>query len=205
MKETILAALKTKYSNLGFGPKTLDGVADYLAKAVSDDSQIETAITGVEPLLKIFQADADRTRTENNALKTELEELKGKASGSPAKGGEQGKNTEPDVQKMIEDAIAAKLNPLQAELSSYKEKAAKNARSAMISRIVKELGISESRAEEGFAISDDMDEAGVKAYLTKIRENEIARGLPRTGGFPLSGGGEATKEETDAIAAKMFQ
>ena len=47
MKEKILAALKTKYSNLGFGAKALDGVAAILEKSVTDESQIETAISGV--------------------------------------------------------------------------------------------------------------------------------------------------------------
>lgn len=44
MKEKILVALKTKYSNLGFGAKALDGVASILEKSVTDESQIETAV-----------------------------------------------------------------------------------------------------------------------------------------------------------------
>ena len=57
MKEKILAALKTKYSNLGFGAKALDGVASILEKSVTDESQIETAVGGVEPFLKVFQSN----------------------------------------------------------------------------------------------------------------------------------------------------
>ena len=38
MKEKILVALKTKYSNLGFGAKALDGVASILEKSVTDES-----------------------------------------------------------------------------------------------------------------------------------------------------------------------
>ena len=55
MKTKILSKLKTKYSNLGFGEKAFDGVADYLSKTVTEESQIEAAIAGVEPLLKAFQ------------------------------------------------------------------------------------------------------------------------------------------------------
>ena len=76
MKEKILVALKTKYSNLGFGAKALDGVASILEKSVTDESQIETAVSGVEPFLKVFQSDADRARTEYNALKGLYDELK---------------------------------------------------------------------------------------------------------------------------------
>ena len=85
MKEKILVALKTKYSNLGFGAKALDGVASILEKSVTDESQIETAVSGVEPFLKVFQSDADRARTEYNALKGLYDELKAKSEASPAK------------------------------------------------------------------------------------------------------------------------
>lgn len=50
MKEKILAVLKTKYSNLGFDARALDGVAASLVESVTDESQIETAVRGVEPL-----------------------------------------------------------------------------------------------------------------------------------------------------------
>lgn len=52
MKEKILVALKTKYSNLGFGAKALDGVASILEKSVTDESQIETAVSGSNLSLK---------------------------------------------------------------------------------------------------------------------------------------------------------
>ena len=55
MKEKILAALKTKYANLGFGLKALDGMAAVLAKTVADESQLETAVNGVEEILKVFK------------------------------------------------------------------------------------------------------------------------------------------------------
>ncbi len=203
MKERILSALKTRYSHLGFGKEALDGVAAALAKSVADESQIETAVSGVEDLLRVFQSDADRARTEYNALKGQLEQLKADAEASSAAGGGQGKKDEPDIQKMIEDAIAAQVTPLQEKLSAYEVKEAKDARSAMIERMVKELGISDERAKEGFSIPDDMDEAGIKTYLSMVREHEVARGLPGGGHFPLSGNGEVSKEEADSIAAKM--
>lgn len=64
MKQKILEALKTRYAKLGFGHKAFDGVADYLSKTVEKEEDIETAISGVEGLLKAFQSDADKTRTE---------------------------------------------------------------------------------------------------------------------------------------------
>lgn len=100
MKEKILVALKTKYSNLGFGAKALDGVASILEKSVTDESQIETAVSGVEPFLKVFQSDADRARTEYNALKGLYDELKAKGEASPANGGGQDKKTNPTMRNL---------------------------------------------------------------------------------------------------------
>lgn len=101
MKEKILVALKTKYSNLGFGAKALDGVASILEKSVTDESQIETAVSGVEPFLKVFQSDADRARTEYNALKGLYDELKAKSEASPANGGRAGqKKTNPTMRNL---------------------------------------------------------------------------------------------------------
>lgn len=57
MKEKILVALKTKYKTFAFSDKAFEGVADYLFKTVTEESQIETAIGGVERLLKSFQGE----------------------------------------------------------------------------------------------------------------------------------------------------
>lgn len=76
MKDKIFVQLKTKYKNLGFGEKAFDGVAEYLSKTITAEEQIETAIVGVENLLKSFQGDTDKVRTELAQLKTELEALK---------------------------------------------------------------------------------------------------------------------------------
>ena len=78
MKEKILVALKTKYKTFGFGDKAFDGVADYLSKTVTEESQIETAISGVEGLLKAFQGDIDTVRNEKSGLQKQLDELKNK-------------------------------------------------------------------------------------------------------------------------------
>lgn len=60
MKEQVLQALKTKYpTNLGFSQKTLEMVATYLAANITEESQIEAAVGGVEPVLKSFQSEAD--------------------------------------------------------------------------------------------------------------------------------------------------
>lgn len=73
MQQKILEQLKTKYANLGFSEKTLTGVAEFLSATVKEETQIEPAISGAEPLLKVFQGEIDGRVTK---FKTELETLK---------------------------------------------------------------------------------------------------------------------------------
>jgi len=81
VRESIISALKTKYTNLGFSEKTFAGVAEYLEATVTDETQIETAIAGVEPLLKAFQGDVDSRVTA--AVKKKEQELKASQRKTP--------------------------------------------------------------------------------------------------------------------------
>ena len=80
MKSKILAALKSKHT--GFDAAVYDGVADYLSKSVTDENNISAAVEAVEPVLKAFQAEADRRvnsfKTEADRLKAEKAELEKK-------------------------------------------------------------------------------------------------------------------------------
>lgn len=192
MKEKILAVLKTKYSNLGFDAKALDGVAASLAESVTDESQIETAVRGVEPILKVFQADFDRKRTEYNALKGQYDELKAKADTSSAAGGGQSKKNEPDDDepawfKAYKQQQEERYNAIKAESDTLKSEKAKTERSNLITAKAKELGIPEWRMKEGFVIADDADEKAIADYLASVQKNLVTAGLEgKSSGFPMS-------------------
>lgn len=192
MKEKILAALKTKYSNLGFGAKVLDGVASILEKSVTDESQIETAVGGVEPLLKVFQSDADRARTEYNALKGQYDVLKAKVEASAAGGGEQGKKNAPGDEepawfKAYKQQQEERYNTIKTESDTLKAGKAKSERANLITAKAKELGIPEWRMKEGFVIADDADEKAIGDYLAGVQKNLVTAGLEGKGsGFPMS-------------------
>ncbi len=179
MKEKILTALKNKFKNLGFGDKAFDGVADYLSKTVTEDNQIETAIAGVEPLLKSFQGDIDKVRTEL-ATKTkelgdkskELEDLKEKTPIPPAPPADD----EPAWFKAYKEDQAKKLEALQTENQQFKSEKAKETRAAVVAAKVKELQIPDWRMK-GVIVPDDLDEAGVTTFLTDIKQELITAGL----------------------------
>lgn len=184
MKEKILVALKTKYKTFGFGDKAFDGVADYLSKTVTEESAIETAIGGVENLLKAFQGDIDTVRNEKSGLQKQLDELK--AKGDESKKDEKQPPAD-DLDAKLEALINAKVAPLQEKLNAYETKEAKTARQAQILGKAKELGIPDWRINEGFTITDDADEASISTTLSAIKQNIVTAGLEKgNAGHPLS-------------------
>lgn len=205
MKEKIIAGLKTKYSNLGFGQKAFDGVADYLSKTVTDEKQIEPAIGGVESLLKAFQSDIDKVRTEKTTLQSKLDEL---SKAAPANGGLQA-NPEPTPQHDDFDAkmqawFEKNVKPIQDELSSYKAKEAASARQNLITAKAKELGIPEWRMKEGFSIADEADEKTISQCLASVKQNIVTAGLEgKNSGFPLSTPEAQGKELAKAWAQNL--
>lgn len=112
MKKEILEALKNKYKNLGFTDKAFDGVADFLAKTVTKQEEIDNAIGGVEDLLKAFQGDADKRV--NDAVE--------KAKKEPGKGAEPEKKEEPEKKTDVPDDTPAWAKTLIEDNRKMSEK-----------------------------------------------------------------------------------
>ena len=139
MKEKILVALKTKYKTFGFGEKAFDGVADYLSKTVTDESQIETAIGGVEGLLKAFQGDIDTVRNAKSGLQKELDELKKKIEDADK---DKNKDKDKDVPSWAQ-ALIDSNKTLSEKLSAYEAEKVQAQRNSQISAVAKKYGIPE--------------------------------------------------------------
>jgi hypothetical protein len=155
MKEKILVALKTKYKTFGFGDKAFDGVADYLSKTVAEESQIETAISGVEGLLKAFQGDIDTVRNEKSGLQKQLDELKTKIE-NPNPNPNPNPEDKADMATIIANAVSAAVKPLSDELAQFKAEKSQATRQEQIMAKAKEYGIPETFAKR-YAIPDDAD------------------------------------------------
>ena len=157
MKEKILVALKTKYKTFGFGDKAFDGVADYLSKTVAEESQIETAISGGEGLLKAFQEDIDTVINEKSGLQKQLDELKTKIENPNSNPGPNPKpEDKADMATIIANAVSAAVKPLSDELAQFKAEKLQATRQEQILAKAKEYGIPENYAK-GCAIKDDED------------------------------------------------
>ena len=195
MKEKIYNQLKQEYARLGLSDELLQSVAASLeAIGLVTDENLATVVKGQENMLKSYQSNFDKLRTEGAGYKKELEELK-------AKGGQGGgqqkqpKDEMPEWFMKYKEEQDKKLNALIGENTKFKAEKAKGERNALILAKAKELKISKSRIEEGFAIPDDMDEAGITTYLSKVKKNEVAKGLEdRSSAFSLSTSEDQGKE-----------
>lgn len=113
MKTKILQALKTKYSSKGLSEKALDGVASILEKTVTDESQIEAAISEapIVNLINVYQSEADSLRNQKASAEKALADYK--AAHPEQKG--QNDGNKPD------DASAKALAELQAQIAELKK------------------------------------------------------------------------------------
>lgn len=193
MKEKIFNALKQKYSNLGLGDETLMSVAESLAATgIVTDDNLDTVVAGQGVMLKSYQSTFDKMRTESANYKKEIETLKNKGGNN----NEPDKNEMPEWFKAYKKEQEEKLNTLITDKQKAEAEKAAQQRRTMILDKAKALGISAKRIDEGFAISDDMDEKAIDTYLEKVKTNDKARNLEENSPFRLS----TTTEENNKMA-----
>lgn len=120
MKTKILNALKTEYAKTtGLSDSAFNGVAAFLEKTITDESVIPTRIKDADiiALVKSFQSESDRLRTEKSAIEKALEEYK---KSHPDQ-------TPPPAPKTEEDSEVMKLlKQIQADNESLKAKYAES-------------------------------------------------------------------------------
>lgn len=102
--------------------------------------------------------------------------------------------------KELEDSIL-KIKEENGKFQAEQEAAKRN---SFIASEAKRLGVPEWRSNEGFCITDDMDEKSITEYISKIANNIKANSIPEdNSGFPKFDG-KATKEEVDKIAETLL-
>lgn len=145
MKEKLIAALKTKYKNLGFGDKAFDGVAEYLSKTVTEENQIETAIAGVEPILKSVQGDIDKVRTEKTELQKKIDELEKRVpkQDPPKNDPPAGDPNEPTWFKAYREKQEAEATALKMKIEGFEKKETQSGYLSKLKASLKEKGVPE--------------------------------------------------------------
>lgn len=194
MKEKILVALKTKYKTFGFSDKAFDGVADYLSKTVTEESQIETAIDGVEGLFKGFQGDVDYVRNEKSGLQKQLDELKKKIE-NPNPQPKPKEEKKDDVPSWAQ-ALIDSNKTLSEKLAGYEQERAQAQRNAQVSAKAKEYGIPETLVP----MLNIPNYADLDTFMKDAKQTFVNAGLQSV--LPDSGDPKPT-DDIDSIVATI--
>lgn len=197
MKEKLLAFLKGKLQ--GTSESYLSGIAEFYAKTITDETQIETTLNdGVIDLLKlnagILQTEGDRRATEaqKTAVKNAFEKLGLDETGKP-------KNTptpptppaDPtSVEAMLAKLLDAKLTPLQEKILGFEKEKTQSQLMGKLTSKLKEKGISETFYKgRNLAIETEADietvattiETDFDAFRQEQADSGVVLNTPRSG------------------------
>lgn len=199
MKTRILAALKTKYSNLGLSDKAFDGVAALLVKTVTKDEEIETAVAGseVEVLLKSIQSSVDAERTKAAQAAKDLEDYK-KAHPEQGGGGDN-----PEVQQLKADLEKQKseLDTLKADYENQIKQGKYNALRDQVKGKANELNVSNVPIWNDVVASAEIkDDSTVDTILESVKTAYEAKlkAYIGDGAAPYRGDGSPKPAEVSA-------
>ena len=162
-------------------------------------------------LKKYFEEQAAEKKASDEARTKEREEFKKLVETLTQKNTDQAKtyNEQMEAQSKTIKELQETIQK-QAEEAKAKEEAAAKAKAkadhdAKILSKAKELGIPESRINEGFTLSDDATDEAIETYLSKVANNDKALQQPQFGGSYRASEGEPTKEDVDNVAASLVQ
>lgn len=128
MKQKIKEALQQEYKNLGLNDEAFEGVAAFGETLGINEETLANFVKGAKDLLKREQSNADKVRNANATTAKQVEELKAKLAEAEAKlnkstegeGNEGEQPAQPDLAKLIAEAVTAAVQPLQSELANIK-------------------------------------------------------------------------------------
>lgn len=182
MKEKILDALKTKFE--GVEGKILEKLAVKLAKTVTTDEEVKTAVDGVtfQDVLTSYgdsrANDAQSTAIKNYEKKHGLKDGKVVKTTKTEDGDDD--PDEPAWFKAFRKSNQEQLDALKAENETLKAERTKAERTATIAAKAKELGIPEYLMKR-VTLADDADvDAELTAFKQELVNNSL---LPKTGGL----------------------
>jgi len=221
MKQTILDALKTKFT--GVSEKILDRIADKLAKTVASQEQVQTAIDGVQ-FQQVLESYGDRRATEatqtavaNYEAKYGLKDgkvVKAADDENPAATKGDGDEKVPAwAQTLIDDN-----KEMKATIKAMQVKEVTASRREQLSKIISSLPPAVKKAYERTPVDSLTDEefdtlkGEITAEAADITKETNAKGAvfgrPTVHGGTeaqqnSNGGEEATEDEAKAVVDKL--
>lgn len=162
-------------------------------------------------LKKYFEEQAAEKKASEEARTKEREEFKKLVETLTQKNTDQAKTyneqmeTQSKTIKELQETIQKQADEAKAKEEAAAKAKAKADHDAKILSKAKELGIPESRINEGFTLSDDATDEAIETYLSKVANNYKALQQPQFGGSYRASEGEPTKEDVDNVAASLVQ
>ena len=128
MKQKIKEALQQEYKNLGLNDEAFEGVAAFGETLGINEETLANFVKGAKDLLKREQSNADKVRNANATTAKQVEELTAKLAEAETKlnkiaegeGSKGEQPPQPDLAKLIAEAVTAAVQPLQSELANIK-------------------------------------------------------------------------------------
>lgn len=165
MTEKIIEQLKTKYKTLGFSDQVFQSLAETLAGSVTDESQIETAIAGVENLLKSIQSQEDKRVSE--ALKKKAESKKDAQPEEPKGKEEGGKNDQTQ-------SLLKAIEELKQEVHSIKTEKTVESRKQTLEKVLEgSVPAFKTTAMKLFDRMKFKDEEDFNSFLEEVKHESV--------------------------------
>jgi hypothetical protein len=191
MKTKIKAALQQAYKNLGItDEEVFERVASAAETFIKEEAGIENFVKGAEPMLKLYQSQADKIRGEYS-VKLKDSEGKLKESGDKLKESEDklkalelkakeledklagGNGGDKNIEDIVKAAVSAAVTPLQEKLAAFEtEKSILNVTSK-----AKETFYANDWAKKDKEVADDAWERAFELYTatgSKLTDEELA-------------------------------
>ena len=196
MKNKVLTAMKPKVVSLGFTTEELEGVATTLVGYLPEDAteeQINSAIDGALPLLKLSQSAVNRI-----------------VNASKEKAKPEEKKEEKPEEKKPEEEVPAWAKSLIQKVDTLSSEKVANSRLLKFQEVIKDLPEKQKEFMSlGFNPTSFKDDEEFEAHIQKIQtlipdiiQEQANDGLGKMG---KPGGGGDTKTESEDFAKKMAE
>lgn len=216
MKQKIEEAIEQGYKNLGVPKTVIGGLAALGLTVVKDESEIAAFVQSeaVKGVMKSYQSEADKVRTEYSAklkgLETEKAELEAKLNGNQLP---EPKPETPDITALIEAALDKKLNPITERLTQFETAQSQKSAVAALDNLKASWDYAKgypTECEDAYERVMELYEVSGKKWTadeltTKFKEkfNKAVskKGVDTTKPFQSDGGAGTDPKEADAAFA----
>ena len=156
MRKEILNQLKTRFYKYGLSDSVLEKIAAWLEPSVKEEKDIETAVSGVEPVLSLFQSGEDAHKQEKLSLEARIKELEKQVPKKHKEGEDDDDDDKPLTKKDIASLIAEAIKPVKESLNNRAAEDKATKRRADILAKAKEYQIPDAIAEM-LTVPEDAD------------------------------------------------